>query len=186
MRVQIKTILKTVMSIGLFVFLYNNAEIRFPVSHVKISYAFPFLEIVSAILGPLAGALVGSVGTVFSNESTSLNHLLSIGLNGLDGLIVGLLCRKIDVENNFFGKNELFTFVKAAVFGNFFCFVVVRPIVLFVYSHIADVNVVADAGTFSTGVWLFLVDSILSLDVAALLLFVYARTRLNAANFYRS
>ena len=186
MKVRIKTILKTVVCIGLFVFLYNNAEIRFSMLHVKITYAFPFLEIVSAILGPLAGALVGSVGTALSNESASFNHFLSIWLNGLDGLIVGLLCRKIDVENNYFGKNELFTFVKAAVLGNFFCFVVVRPIMLFVYSHIANVNVVADAGTFSTGVWMFLIDSILSLDVAALLLFVYARTRLNAANFYRS
>lgn len=190
MKIRIKPILMTVVCIGLFVFLYQHTGIPFSVLHVKITYAFPFLDIASAILGPLAGAVIGTAGTALStalsDDSISFTHLLSIVLNGLDGLIVGFLCRKIDVENSYFGKNELFTFVKAVVFSNFFCFVAVRPITLFVTSHILNGNVAADAEAFSTGLWMFLVDSILSLNIGALLLFVYARTRMNAANFYRS
>ena len=187
MKRRLIRILMTVVSIGLFAFLHDHAIIPLSVEHVRISYAYPFRDVISVVLGPLAGGLVGSVGMLLSSEDFSLGSILMIVLNGLDGVLIGLLCRKIDVKNGFFGKNDLLTFLKSFTFSHFLCFVVIRSVVLFIYGHNQGMAAASYMpGVLSAGLWMFLIDAVLSLDVATLLLVVFAKTRVSEANFYRS
>ena len=125
--------------------------------------------------------------SLLTADDFSLSSILMIVINGLDAVILGILCRKIDVRSGFFGKNELLTFLKSFTLSHFLCYFVIRSAVRFIYGHsqgIAAANYMP--GVLSSGLWMFLIDAILSLDVSTLLLVVYARTRVSEANFYRN
>ena len=187
MKRRLIRILMTVVSIGLFAFLHDHAVIPLTIQHVRISYAYPFRDFISVVMGPVAGGLVGAVGTLLTADDFSINNILMIVINGLDAVILGILCRKIDVRSGFFGKNELLTFLKSFTLSHFLCYFVIRSAVRLIYGHsqgIAAANYMP--GVLSTGLWIFLIDAILSLDVSTLLLVVYARTRVSEANFYRN
>ncbi len=186
MKRRFLRILMTVVSIGLFAFLHEYAVIPLSVANVRISYAYPYRDFISVVMGPVAGGLVGAVGTLVTAEDFSLSSILMIVINGLDAVILGILCRKIDVKSGFFGKNELLTFLKSSVLGHFICYIVVRTVVLCFFNDAPNLGEDVLPRTLSTGMWMLLIDSILSLDVTTLLLVVYAKTRVSEANFYRN
>ncbi len=186
MKRRFLRILMTVVSIGLFAFLHEHALIPISIANVRLSYAYPFRDFISVVMGPAAGGLVGALGTLLVADNFSLNSILMIVINGLDAVILGVLCRKLDVNSGFFGKNELFTFLKSTLLGHFICYVVVRTVVLYFFNGAPNISEDVLPHTLSTGMWMLLLDTVLSLDVTTLLLVVYAKTRVSEANFYRN
>jgi len=127
-----KSPITTIVAIGigaaLFFVLGRFVAIPSPVPNTNISTQYGLLAFMSVIFGPIAGALIAFVGHALIDMSYGWGIWWSwVIASGVDGLIMGLLMKSINIEEKFEGK-EIAKFNIAQVIANAIAWFLVAPV----------------------------------------------------------
>lgn len=138
-----KSSITTIVAIGigaaLFFVLGKFVAIPSPIPNTNISIQYGLLAFMSAIFGPVAGALIGFFGHAFIDMSYGWGVWWSwVIASAVDGFIMGLLMMNIDIEKKLTGF-DIVKFNIAQVIANAFSWFVVAPVLdILVYAEPAN------------------------------------------------
>lgn len=169
---SVKTIVAVGIGAAVFVILGRFAVIPTGIANTEIQTAYPFLALMAALFGPLAGALIGFIGHTLKDFTTYGSAWWSwIVCSGLIGLIYGWACRNFDLQHGRFTKSEMAYFNVVQVVGNFAVWAVIAPVLdILIYSEPAN-------KVFVQGIVSATVNAITAGVIGTLLMKAYATTQ---------
>ena len=179
MKFSLKSAVIIVVSGLIYTLLEDHVGINTAFEHIQITTSYAFLTVISVIFGPVAGGLAALLGTglVFATE-WYLDVPLWI-VNVVLCVLVGRFTRDIDIHNGFFEKNDIVRFNLVQGFAHFFCWLLLKPALTSIMNREAFFPLM------KTGLWDYLSYAFSSMLLGTLLLLIYARSQVNASNFYR-
>lgn len=124
---------------ALFFVLGRFVAIPSPVPNTNISLQYGLLAFMAALFGPLAGALIAFIGHALIDFSYGWGVWWSwVIASAVAGLIMGLGCKKINLEKNF-GKKEIGIFNVVQVVAHLVAWGVVAPVLdILIYAEPAN------------------------------------------------
>lgn len=147
---------------------------------LRVSYSYPVLVFVSVIYGPIVGAAAGLLGQIILQTGMPVTDWAAVICTPVYCALVGFFTRKIDIHNGFFDRKDASQYNKVQILAALFSFQILYP------AFTVLIRRISLASALALGVWLA-IDLILGgMLIATLALALYAKTRLSAANFYRS
>ncbi|MBL1223897.1 ECF-type riboflavin transporter substrate-binding protein [Enterococcus sp. BWR-S5] len=167
---------KTIVAIGIgsavFVILGRFAVIPTGFPNTNLETAYPFLALMSALFGPVAGGLIGLIGHTLKDFTTYGSAWWSwIICSGLIGVIYGFAGRKMDLEHGEFTKKDMITFNIYQVLGNAVVWGLIAPTLdVLIYSEPAN-------KVYTQGVIAVASNAIAVGVIGTLLMKAYAATR---------
>ena len=168
--------IKTIVAIGIgsavFVILSRFAAIPTPVPNTSIQTSYAFLALMAVVFGPLAGGLIGLIGHILTDAISYGSVWWSWVIVSLFvGFTIGLLTRKIQVEDGEFNKKDIIRFNISQV--------IAQAIGWFVIAPSLDVLIYAEPANkvFTQGI-VAGISNILTVGIiGTILLIAYAKTR---------
>lgn len=154
--------------------------IQTTIRNVRISYSFPLLAFCSVIYGPVVGGCAGLLGQVIVQTGELVPDWFAVIATVLYCVMIGLFCRKIDIGNGFFSRQDATFFNKVHIGASVIIFQFFYPLLNIIFNKIG----IRDALTQGAIVSIDIVIGCMLL--ATMFLALYAKTRISAANFYRS
>lgn len=139
-----KLSIKTVVAIGIgsaiFVVLSRFASLPTGVPNTNFETAYAVLALIALLYGPIAGLATGLIGHFLKDILIWGTPWFSwIICSGIIGLVIGLLAKKINVEEGNFGKKEIITFNIAQIIANVIGWFIVAPTLdVWIYAEPAD------------------------------------------------
>ena len=179
MRPFTKKILVIIIAAVIYCVLERFIGISTSVDSIRITYAQPFIVWISVLAGPVVGGFSGGLGELLSQVEAAAMDYVTVVCTILNCVVIGYFTRNIDVKNGFFERNEVYNFEKVQVFS---CFGVWG--ILFAVLN-ALINKEKFWMALGRGFWIGMNNSISCMLLTSLLLSLYAKTRMTAANFYR-
>ncbi|MBP1045312.1 ECF-type riboflavin transporter substrate-binding protein [Enterococcus sp. BWM-S5] len=167
---------KTIVAIGIgsavFVILGRFAVIPTGFPNTNLETAYPFLALMSALFGPVAGGLIGLIGHTLKDFTTYGSAWWSwIICSGLIGVVYGFAGRKMDLEHGEFTKKEMITFNIYQVIGNAVVWGLIAPTLdVLIYSEPAN-------KVYTQGVIAVVSNAVAVGVIGTLLMKAYAATR---------
>lgn len=169
------------VGIGAAVFFILGRFLSLPtgVPNTSIETTYPFLALMAAIFGPVAGLLIGLIGH-------AIKDLLTYGLwwswvlaSGVTGFGYGLVGNRINIRSGDFSKKDMVIFNVGQVITNVIAWGVVAPTLdILIYSEPA--NKVFFQGIVSAGV-----NSLAVGVIGTLLMVAYAKTQTKSGSLSR-
>lgn len=126
-KLSIKTIVAIGIGAAVFMILGRFASIPTGVPNTQIETAYAFLALMAVIFGPLAGFSVGFIGHTLKDLTFGAPWFSWIIASAVVGLIIGLACKKININEGKFGKKEIIIFNIYQVIGNAIAWFLVAP-----------------------------------------------------------
>lgn len=127
-KFSVRTIVAIGIGAALFFVLAKFVAIPSPVPNTSICLQYGVLGFISVLFGPVAGLCSGLIGHVLA-DFTGYGLWWSWEIaSAVFGLIVGMLCAKIALEDGEFGKKEIIRFNVAQVIAHLICWGVVAPV----------------------------------------------------------
>ncbi|RDY23653.1 ECF-type riboflavin transporter substrate-binding protein [Romboutsia maritimum] len=136
--------IRTIVAIGIgsavFMILGRFGSIPSGIPNTNIETSYAYLALMSILYGPLAGFLIGLIGH-------GLKDLVFYGMpwfswvisSSVMGLIIGLVCKKVKVNDGKFGKKQIIIFNLTQIIANIIAWFVVAPTLdIFIYAEPAD------------------------------------------------
>ncbi len=177
----LKKILAIIIFAGLYYVLERYLKITTAFRYIQFSYAQPVLNFASVVLGPFVGAVASGLGELLLFVRSDVPYdWVSIGCAALNCGIVGMFMIHSDITEGFFLRKDMIRFNSAHFFSGMFCWSVLYPGLrglIFRADFYESIN-------FSFG--RFIGMTVMNFVSGTLLLSLYARSRINAANFYRN
>lgn len=172
MKLSTKTIVA--IGIGVAVFAILNRFVAIPTgvpgTNLQVSYAF--LALMAVLYGPIAGALIGFIGHALTDAIVWGSVWWSwVVVSGFVGLGIGLVAKKIDIENGVFGVKQIVAFNITQVIVNAIGWILIAP-TLDIVIYAEPANKVYLQGAVAGGANIVTVGVI-----GTLLLVAYAKTR---------
>lgn len=139
-----KLSIKTVVAIGIgsaiFVVLSRFASIPSGIPNTNIETSYAVLALIALLYGPIAGLATGLIGHFLKDILIWGSPWFSwIIASGMIGLVIGLLAKRINVEDGIFAKKELITFNIAQIVANIVGWFIVAPTLdVWIYAEPAD------------------------------------------------
>ena len=166
----------TVVAVGigaaLFFVLGRFVSIPSPVPNTNIATQYGLLAFMAVLFGPLAGALIGLIGHALIDFSYGWGIWWSwVIASGVFGLLMGLLGKKVRIDDGEFSKKDLVRFVIAVVIAHLVCWVAVAP-VLDIVMYAEPANKV-----FIQGVVAAAANIVTTVVIGGILCFAYAKTK---------
>lgn len=167
---------KTIVAIGIgsavFVILGRFAVIPTGFPNTNLETAYPFLALMSALFGPVAGGLIGLIGHTLKDFTTYGSAWWSwIICSGIIGVVYGFAGRKMDLEHGEFNKKNMITFNIYQVLGNAVVWGVIAPTLdVLIYSEPAN-------KVYTQGVIAVVSNAVAVGVIGTLLMKAYAATR---------
>lgn len=123
---------KTVVAIGIGAALFfvcgRFIAIPSPVPNTSITIQYGVLAFIATLFGPIAGLLAGFIGHALIDASYGWGVWWSwVIASGVFGILMGIVCRKINLEGGEFGKKEIVKFNISQVICHVICWGVVAP-----------------------------------------------------------
>lgn len=126
-KLSIKTIVAIGIGAAVFMILGRFGSIPTFIPNTNIETPYAYLALMSVVYGPMAGFLIGLIGH-------GLKDLVFYGspwfswviASGIVGLVIGLVSRKLDLEDDF-GKKQIIIFNVTQVIANIIAWFVVAP-----------------------------------------------------------
>lgn len=177
-KITIKSIVA--IGIGAALFFVVGRFISIPIfANTTANLQYGILSVFSIIFGPLVGALAGFIGHTLIDLSWGGPWWSWILASAVFGVLVGLVKKKIDIENGKFGKKEIITFNVAQVIAHAICWIVIASAL--------DVIIYKEAISKLVGQSLvaFAANSVTTAIVGTLLLLAYAKTRTKAGSLQK-
>ena len=127
-----KSPVTTIVAIGigaaLFFVLARFVAIPSPVPNTSITTQYGLLAFMSALFGPIAGLLIGFIGHFLNDLSAGWGIWWSwVICSGLFGLLVGLGCKGISIEDGKFEMPEIIRFNIVQAVSHLICWAAVAP-----------------------------------------------------------
>ncbi|MGP6138996.1 MULTISPECIES: ECF-type riboflavin transporter substrate-binding protein [unclassified Jeotgalibaca] len=169
--------IKTIVAIGIgaavYVVLARFASIPTPIPNTSIQTAYAFLALMAVVYGPLAGGLIGLIGHALTDAISYGSVWWSWVLVSLFiGFTIGLLTRKISVEDGEFGKKDIISFNVSQVVAQVIGWGILAPVLdIVIYAEPAN-------KVFTQGIVAGLANIVTVAIIGTLLLSAYAKTRL--------
>jgi energy-coupling factor transport system substrate-specific component len=171
-NLSIKTIVAIGIGAAVFFILAKFVAIPTGIPNTTVQTAYAFLALMAVVFGPIAGALIGLIGH-------ALNDALSYGsvwwswviVSSFVGLFIGLIGKRIDVENSEFGATKIISFnvIQASV----------QVIGWFILAPVLDVVIYAEPANkvFAQGIFAGISNIITVGVIGTILLAAYTKTR---------
>ncbi|MDE1549272.1 ECF-type riboflavin transporter substrate-binding protein [Jeotgalibaca caeni] len=168
--------IKTIVAIGIgaavYVVLARFASIPTPIPNTSIQTAYAFLALMAVVYGPIAGGLIGLIGH-------ALNDAISYGsvwwswvvVSLFVGFMIGILTRKIHVEDGEFSKKDIIQFNISQVVAQAIGWGIIAPVL--------DIAIYAEPANkvFTQGIAAGAANIITVAVIGTLLISGYAKTR---------
>ncbi len=166
---------KTVVAIGigaaLFFVLGKFVAIPSGIQNTNFALQYGVLAFMSALFGPVAGALIGFIGHWLIDLTAGWGVWWTwVIASAVNGAISGLAADKIKLNKGKFETKEIITFVVINLIASVLCWLVVAPV--------GDIVIMSeDAATvYAQGVFAAIANFIVSAVVGGLLCFGYTKT----------
>jgi len=128
-RSPVKTIVAIGIGAALFFVLGRFVAIPSPVPNTNISIQYGLLAFMAVLFGPVAGILIGLIGHALIDFSYGWGVWWSwVIASGVFGVIMGLLGRKMKLEEGVFEKKDALRFNLFHVIGHIVCWGLVAPV----------------------------------------------------------
>ena len=167
--------IKTVVAIGigaaLFFVLGRFVAIPSGIPNTNITLQYAILGLLAVMYGPVAGGLIGFIGHTLIDLSWGGSPWWSwVIASAVVGVVVGLLGKKIKLNEGEFGKKEIVTFAIANIVANVIAWIVIAPVLdILIYAEPAN-------KVFAQGAMAAFVNSVTAVVVGALLAAAYSKT----------
>ena len=125
---------------AIFVVLSRFASIPSGIPNTNIETSYAVLALIALLYGPIAGLATGLIGHFLKDILIWGSPWFSwIIASGMIGLVIGLLAKRINVEDGIFAKKELITFNIAQIVANIVGWFIVAPTLdVWIYAEPAD------------------------------------------------
>lgn len=167
--------IKTVVAIGigaaLFFVLGRFVAIPSPVPNTNISLQYAVLALLAVMYGPVAGGLIGFIGHTLIDLSWGGTPWWSwVITSAFVGVIVGLFAKKLNVQEEEFGKGKVALFTIANIAAHVIGWIVVAPVLdILIYAEPAN-------KVFAQGAFAAISNTITAVIVGGLLVLAYTKT----------
>lgn len=177
--------LKKIFYIAVFAVIYYVLEryvkITTAFRYIQFSYAQPVVNFASVIYGPAVGTLASAFGELFiCRWKGAPLDWVAVGCAALNCGTVGLSMIHSGVNDGFFLKKDVLRFNLTHFFSSMVCWGIIYP----GFSSLIMHKEFQEAINYGFG--RFIGMAIMNFVSGTLLLSLYAKSRMNAANFYRS
>lgn len=126
---SVKTIVAIGIGAALFFVLGRFVAIPSPVPNTNISTQYGLLAFMAAIFGPIAGALIGLIGHALIDFSYGWGIWWSwVVASAVFGIVIGLVQKRLGLNDGEFGKKDIFTFNIFQVVGHIIAWGIVAPV----------------------------------------------------------
>lgn len=171
-KFSVKTIVAIGIGAALFFVLGRFVAIPSGVPDTNISIQYGVLAFVAAVFGPVAGLLAGLIGHFFIDFSWGWGVWWSwVIASAFFGGVMGLVARRLSIEDGKFDKKDILTFNIAQVIAHLLAWVVIAP-VLDIVMYAEPANKVFVQGLVSAGI-----NIIATAIVGTLLCIAYAKAK---------
>ncbi len=139
-----KSPVRTIVAIGigaaLFFVLGRFVAIPSPVPNTNISSQYGLLAFMAALFGPVAGALIGLIGHALIDFSYGWGIWWSwVIASACFGAIVGLISRRIKLDEGDFGKKDILRFNLVQLCAHLIAWGVIAPVLdIVIYAEPAN------------------------------------------------
>ena len=151
-----------------------------PVKQINISVGFPFLVFLSIVINPYLGGLglaLGNFIVLYILENIDWGIIICSFLNCVT---IGFVMKKINLRNEFFGRDQIIFFNRVQIASNLVYWTGLYPVFKFLVMHGDYLK------TLSWGAWQTFGNTLSCLLATTMFLVLYSRSQYTEANFYRS
>lgn len=177
-----KKILKNAAIIFLFAGIFYGLdflESKYTAEAVfRVSIAYPFLNFIIVVFGPVIGGLAGILGNCLMQLGKVSPNWISIICSAVYCVGLGILTRSIDITNGFFMRKEVLQYNRSQAIQCILTEMILCPILSVLLLKADFLSVL------NQGFWRSLTRILSCLFLTTLFLSLYARTRMSEANFY--
>lgn len=166
---------RNVVAIGvgaaLFFVLGRFVAIPSGIPNTNISLQYAILGMLSAMYGPVAGALIGFIGHTLIDLSWGGSPWWSwVIASAFVGAIVGLTAKRLNISEGEFGRSKIVNFVLANVVAHVIAWIVIAPVLdILIYAEPAN-------KVFAQGAMAAVANILTSCIIGTLLLVAYSKT----------
>ncbi|MGN0143606.1 MAG: ECF-type riboflavin transporter substrate-binding protein [Clostridium sp.] len=171
-KLSIKTIVAIGIGSAVFMILGRFAAIPTGIPNTEIQTAYAFLALMAIIYGPVAGVSIGFIGHMLKDLTAyGMPWFSWIIASAAVGLIIGFVCKKINIEEGDFSKSKIIIFNISQIIANVVAWLLVAPTLdIFIYAEPS--NKVYIQGAVAG------ISNIITIGVlGTLLLYLYSKTR---------
>jgi energy-coupling factor transport system substrate-specific component len=127
-NLSVRTIVAIGIGAALFFVLARFVAIPSPVPNTSVTTQYGLLAFMSALFGPVAGILIGFIGHFLNDLSAGWGIWWSwVICSGIFGLLVGIGCKGIHLEDGEFGTAQLIRFNIVQAVSHLICWAAVAP-----------------------------------------------------------
>lgn len=168
---SIKNVVAVGIGAALFFVLGRFVAIPSGIPNTNITLQYAILGLLAVMYGPVAGGLIGFIGHTLIDLSWGGSPWWSwVIASTVVGVVVGLLSKKIKLNEGEFGKKEIITFAIANIVANVIAWIVIAPVLdILIYAEPAN-------KVFAQGAMAAVVNSLTAVVVGALLAAAYSKT----------
>ena len=139
-KFSVKTIVAIGIGAALFFVLGRFVAIPSPVPNTNISIQYGLLAFMAALFGPIAGLLIGLIGHALIDFSYGWGIWWSwVIASGVFGLLTGLGCSRLKLEDGEFGKKGILTFNLTQLVSHILAWGLIAPLLdILIYAEPAN------------------------------------------------
>jgi energy-coupling factor transport system substrate-specific component len=139
-KFSVKTIVAIGIGAALFFVLGRFVAIPSPVPNTNISIQYGLLAFMAAVFGPVAGLLIGLIGHALIDFSYGWGIWWSwVIASGCFGLLVGLGCSRLKLQDGEFGKKGILTFNLTQLVSHILAWGLIAPLLdILIYAEPAN------------------------------------------------
>lgn len=180
MKNLLRNIFIIIIFSGAYYVLERYAMVHTAFIYIPFSYAHPVVNFAGLIYGPLFGAISCALGEFLSMLGNELYDWPAVFCAFLNCGSIGFAMRNNKIREGLFPRREQLRFDLTQFLSNLFCWAGLYPVLS---SLLLQKNF---QSMFTIGLGKAIGMSITNAIAGTLLLSLYAKTRISAANFYRS
>lgn len=177
----LKKILYIIILAGLYYVLERFVKITTAFRYIQFSYAQPLMNFASVVFGPAIGAAASGIGELLvSGWKDPSYDWVAIGCAVVNCGTIGVSMIHSNINDGFFMRKDVVRFNLTHFFSGMICWGIIYPGLSVLLMH-AEFQ-----AAMNYGFGRFIGMSIMNFVSGTLLLSLYARSRINEANFYRN
>lgn len=171
-KLSVKTIVAIGIGAALFFVCGRFISIPSPVPNTNITIQYGVLGFMAAVFGPIAGALIGFIGHALIDASWGWGVWWSwVIASAVFGLLMGIFCKKINLEDGECSKSDLVRFNVTQVLCHVVCWGLVAPVLdILIYSEPVE-------KLFAQGLVSGIGNAVTTLVVGSILCLAYAKAK---------
>ncbi|MBR0139648.1 MAG: ECF-type riboflavin transporter substrate-binding protein [Firmicutes bacterium] len=171
-KLSVKTIVAIGIGAALFFVCGRFIAIPSPVPNTSITIQYGVLGFMAVVFGPIAGLLIGLIGHALIDASAGWGVWWSwVIASGIFGLLMGILTKKINLDDGKCDKKDLVRFNVSQVISHVICWGVIAPVLdILIYSEPVE-------KLFAQGLVSGISNAVTTLIIGSLLCIAYAGAR---------